>query len=265
MIDCSKLKSLSFGRGIPYNGPDFKIMSSHDRLLENYDVLIFTDSKGTASRPAGSMTWAQLVLEELAKHGLSYLFISRPRDLTIFFTLMNFIRENPLSFQYLITNVGFVDFTPKKIEYMKDILEQSPFSEQDVSLKFRFLSKYRLSNGELADLYTFEYGSIEPIIAAELEMRFKYSLLLGCMEFSSDIRTERERPNAFFSQLKRSNQFLFDVAQRSNSIHYVQPLKYQSSNESLLSYDAVHFTQKGHIANYALILPFVRNYIIGNE
>ncbi len=265
MIELTENGKLDFGKGIPYSGPDSRILSSHRELGTEYDVLIFTDSKGGTHTTAEWPTWTELVIERLEERGLTYLFICRPKEITIFFTLMNFLKGNAISFKYLVTNLGFVDFTPKKIEFMHDIIAQNPFPDNLQNLKFKVLGKYKLSDGQLADLYTFDYGDVESLIAREIESRFDYSLLLGCLEFSSEIKIERQRPPAFFEQLKRSNSFIFNIAQRSSSIHYIQPLKYQLPGLPLMSYDAVHFTEAGHSVNFEIIKPLVDSYIIGHS
>ena len=72
--------------------------------------------------------------------------------------------------------------------------------------------------------------------------------MIGTFEFSRKIKIERKRPNEFYEQLKKSNEFLKKIQSCSENINYVDVgskiLNLQDENE--LSYDAVHFTKKGH-------------------
>lgn len=262
MYNLSSTDYFKFGKGMTNKNSDFRIISSHKIFKKKYDVLIFTDSKGSTLNSVEWKTWTELLIDQLEKHNLSFLFISRPKEITIFFTLITFLKSNPIRFNYLITNLGFVDFTPKKLEFMNDIIAQNPFPSNKNEYKFIGLGKYKLNSGDYAELYTFNYGNIEHKIAKELEKRFSYSLLLGCLEFSKDIKIKRDRPAKFFEQLKVSNNFIFNVSQSSNYIHYIQPLKYQFNKFSLLSYDAVHFTKEGHSNNFNIIKPFIDYYIL---
>ena len=262
MYEMSKSNQLDFGPGMGNNGKDFRVLTSTADITQSYDVLVFTDSKGSSISEQGEQCWTDMLISQLIEKGMSCLFVSRPKELTTFFTLINFLNNNLLSFRYLITNVGFVDFTPKKEEFMTDILSQAPSENIRSGLSYQVLSSYQLSSGEDASLYTFEYGDIEKVIAEELTKRFEYTLLVGTMEFSPAIAIQRKRPPEFFTQLNKTNEFIFKIAQASHKLHFVQPLKYPfSNNGDNMSYDAVHFTPSGHTAMYQILSPVVGNYI----
>lgn len=266
MYNLTLTGTLSFGRGMDNADADFRVFSTCPEIAPAYDVLIFTDSKGSVSDIPGSPCWTDMLAEQLSSEGRSCLLIVRPKVLTTFFTLLNFMAGNRITFRSLITNVGFVDFTPKKEEYMIDIMDQAPTSEIRSCLSYRKLSTYQLSSGEEQPLYTFEYGAIEERIARLLAERFEYSLLTGTMEFSSDIPIPRQRPPEFFSQLRATNEFIFKVAQHSHSVHFVQPLKFPlSCFGEVLSLDAVHFTEYGHRKIYEILSPLVARYIVPRE
>jgi len=259
-----------FGPGKCNDYSDFKIKSSSQRPLKHYDVLIFTDSKGSVDTFVDDSKgyskdlinedfWTDKICEQLETQGLSFLFISRPKILTIFFTLINFLMNNNISYNYLITNLGFVDFTPKKEENMQDILLQSPYTKSELS--YKKLSPYKLRSGIVDYLYTFNYGKIANNLAKDISKHFTYSLLIGCMEFSQSICIPRERPIDFFNQLKKTNEFLFEISNLSSRIHYFQPIKYPYDYLVKLSEDAVHFTQDGHNYLFKLLKPYVKFYL----
>ena len=114
-----------FGPGQINDYSDFVMKSSSPVPLDSYDVLIFTDSKGSVDtfvkdnkinekKNITDHLWTDKICSFFDEKGISYLFISRPKILTIFFSLINFITKNNVSYKYLITNVGFVDFTLRK-------------------------------------------------------------------------------------------------------------------------------------------------------
>lgn len=119
----------NFGEGIINQNKDFKILSSHEDG-EDYDLLIFTDSKGTSIGDEVGKEWTTLLIKKLKSKGISYLFVSRPKEMTVFFTLLNFLELNNIKFKKLVTNVGFVDTTPKKEEFIDDIFSQCPFDNK---------------------------------------------------------------------------------------------------------------------------------------
>lgn len=246
MFDLSKQKqSLDWGPGMPYNGEHIRFGSSNPRLNSNYDFLLFTDSRGSAVPDQQTLSWTELLTRNFSKNDWSYLYVCRPKEMTIFFTLINFLSRNDLHFKYLLTNVGFVDFTPKKKIFVEDILDQCPFQECSAD-PFIPLGEYPLSSGSVETLYTFNYQGLEPQIARILSSRFLEVWLIGTIEFSEKIRIERHRPKEFFSQLKKTNAFLLNLAHRADNIHYFQPFETMPVDESALSYDAVHFTAVAH-------------------
>ena len=77
----------------------------------NYDILIFLDSRGYSLESEKNLiTFFQKKFKKK-----KYLIISRPLEMTTWATLINFLKLNQkIKYKYLITNMGFNDFTPKK-------------------------------------------------------------------------------------------------------------------------------------------------------
>lgn len=112
------------------------------------DYLLFFDSRALATNePTYKDTILFHLIEILNQNNISYIAISRPKNVTIFATLFNFLNLNPkLQFKFLITNLGFVDCTPKKQEIIDDMLLQV---NQFVNFNNKIISKekYILSGG----------------------------------------------------------------------------------------------------------------------
>ena len=134
------------------------------------------------------------------------MLITRPKELTIFFTLINFLKNNQLKFKYLISNLGFVDLTPKK-KFIVDIIHQNPF-EYDLLNSTKSLCDYKLSDGKIEKLYSIQYDSfIIEKIAYFLSENFNKCFLIDSFEFNKKINIDRKRPKEFYTQLKITNEF----------------------------------------------------------
>jgi len=232
----------NFGPGKLNGKKDFKILSSSSEIGKEYDVLIFNDSKGVSLQNVKS--WPEMLIEYFKEKGISSLFISRPRELTVFFTLINFIKLNGVQFKYLITNVGFVETTPKKEEFIDDIISQCPIL--NTNLRKYPLCDYPLNTGKIATLYSIDYESVISLIANSLHANFKQTHLIGAYEFTSGIKIQRNRPKEFYNQLKMANKLMRTVCGLSDNIEFVDVNCQIPQNQEDLSYDAMHFTQEGH-------------------
>ena len=184
MFDISELKNrFNFGSGINRSGNDFRIISSSFKIKKKYNLLLFTDSKGSNFLSNTNNCWTDKLLNLIKKKSLSYLFISRPKEMTTFISLINFLNLNSISFNYLITNVGYADITPSKSFFINDIKSQLDNTIYDLKLKPHKLEKYKLSNGKYENLYSYNYGEIENLISSYLDKNFNYGILLGTMLF----------------------------------------------------------------------------------
>ena len=245
-----------FGAGKPQLNNEFRVVSNKDKSEKEYEYLIFTDSKGNCEE--NFYSWTDQLIDRLKNKSISFLLITRPKEMTVFFSLINFLNNNDdIKFKYLITNIGFVDTTPKKKEFINDIFDQNPFNNK---LTKTPLCNYLLNSGLVSILYTVNYDSVTCKIAEILSKRFNEIHLIGTFEFSKNIKIERNRPDEFYDQLKQSNKFLLKIQSHSVSINYIDANAYISmqENESDISFDAVHFTQKGH----DLVMSICLNHIV---
>lgn len=233
-----------FGAGKQQSNHEFKIISNINYSDYEYDYLIFTDSKGNCNKD--SKSWTNQLIEVFNAKNITYLLITRPKEMTIFFSLINFIsNNNNLKFKYLITNVGFVDTTPKKKIFINDIFDQNPYDFELIEI---YLCDYQLNSGEVSPLYTVDYEIVIDEISKNLSSRFEQIYLISTFVFKKNIKIERKRPDEFFEQLKTTNNLLKKIESNSKKITYIDVGINQSKlvDESQISYDAVHFTQKGH-------------------
>ena len=105
-------------------------------LEKRFNYLVFFDSRGAKTNQTKVDTTINLLKDYFKKLNLSYLIVSRPLNLTIIPTLLSFCENTFIKFDNILTNVGFVDTTPKKKDVLCDI-------------------KYQLDNTNLD--YTYQY------------------------------------------------------------------------------------------------------------
>jgi hypothetical protein len=94
--------------------PDFFVKSNSD--IKDAEVLFFFDSRGISAEYETSLI--KMILDHISED-VNYLVIGRPLEITTWLTLYNFLKLNDLRVKKIITNLGFVDFTPKKESIIK--------------------------------------------------------------------------------------------------------------------------------------------------
>jgi len=165
------------------------------------------------------------------------MLVCRPLDLTTWATLLNFLVANALEPGCIVTNVGFVDFTPKKQSILEDAIRQVETRLGPGIADSRFVESYAASGGEEIPLFSMTYGdeyrqSIEAV-AAETPL-----LVVNTPLVSPDIRVPRKRPAAFFEALGLTKRF-------NQSIRGAAVVDLPDFDEHL-TYDAVHYTNAGN-------------------
>jgi len=230
------LKSFDFGPGeVSYEKCIFKIGSNKDF----YDFLIFFDSRGYKKDNEDYSELTTLLIDYIKSKNASALIINRPKNLTVFPTLINFLSLNNIEFKYLLTNLGFVDCTPKKIEFIEDIEKQIyPFYKSTLS-KIK-LEKYLLLSGNHATLYSIEYSSrLIKYIVERIIKSFSSSFFVNTPEISTSHIFKRKRPSSFYKRLSSSNVLVNNICRQSNGI-LIDIHKIENP-----TFDGVHYTQKG--------------------
>jgi hypothetical protein len=243
ILNYKNSNTFNFGPGKPYLNHQFNVFSS-DIKSNYFDYLVFLDSKGfNLSDPKSS--WIFSLIKKYEKTNKSYLVITRVKELTTFFSLINFLNLNNIQFEKLITNVGFVDLTPKKYNFIEDIISQSPFD--DTIIKYKFLTNYFDEKKCPIKLYNIEIDkALAKMISNTLSKKFKQIYLIQTFEFNNSIKIERKRPDSFFFFLLETNKLLHRIADFNSNFKIINFELDEIKNYSEISFDAVHFTDYGH-------------------
>jgi hypothetical protein len=231
-VDCEGFGRLRFPAGRPNDNSDFLIRASADR--ETLELLAFFDSRGIGGEFAGSL--AEKLLQHLEGRR-RYLLVCRPLELTTWATLLNFIDANRLAPKRILTNMGFVDFTPKKQSILDDAVRQVEVLLGPGAASSRFAEYYAGSNGETIPLFAMTYEDAYrrkvEALAATLSL-----IVVDTPHVSPEIRVERRRPKAFFDALEETRRF-------NRSIAGATVVDLPAFGETL-TYDAVHYTNAGN-------------------
>lgn len=230
-----------FGKGEVSISKECKVFKNSEET--HYDFLLFFDSRAMVTLESSYQdTVLFKLLDYFQETQYSYLAISRPKNLTVFATLYNFLKLNSkLNFKNLITNLGFVDYTPKKQSNINDILLQIG-QFQNFNTKIFEHEEYKLNGGGTEILKTIEYSknylnNIENI----LNNRFEKVFFINTPLLPNDFKCERERPKSFYSQLITTNN-LVDKFALSNK----DKNKLVDIQNIIHTYDGVHYTLEGH-------------------
>ena len=113
------LNNFSFYKKENYSGKDQYFFSNTNSY--NIDYLFFFDSRGISSGYNNSLV---KLIETKYSRSHKIIIISRPLYITTWSTLYNFLKLNNLKFKTLVTNMGFVDYTPKKKIILEDYIFQ---------------------------------------------------------------------------------------------------------------------------------------------
>lgn len=228
-IDTGYDKVYLFGDKV-YQGHDFFVKANAP--LSVVELVLFFDSRGI------SKDWDSSLLKMLLAHFKSkkYLVIARPLELTTWATLYSFFQLNRLTPELLITNVGIVDFTPKKYSLCESMVEQVRCGFEVDNSVIEPLESYLLSNGNEEMLYSVVYpeqckDKLNDFFLSTPTVAIKTPLV------DKNIRIERKRPSSFFTQIDKTNNFIGRLECDSIDLGLF---------DHHLTYDAVHWTQKGN-------------------
>lgn len=229
-----------FGEKV-YEGHDFLVKANAP--LSAVELVLFFDSRGI------SKDWNSSLLKMLIAHYKSkkYLVVARPLELTTWATLYSFFQLNRLSPKLLITNVGIVDFTPKKYSLCQSMVEQISAGFETENSVIESLESHLLSNGKDEMLYSVIY----PEQCKQLLKDFFLSTPTVAIKtplVNQSIEITRKRPSSFFTQLEKSNDFIDELGCDS-----IEPGLF----DHRLTYDAVHWTREGNRTVFDKIISYV--------
>jgi hypothetical protein len=243
-FDCSPIGPLQVLGDHLHDGHDFVVRANVGS--DSFDYLLFLDSRGISREFENSL--ADKLTARILQLGKTYILVCRPLELTIWATLIGFLAINKLNPGKIITNMGFVDFTPKKYSILQDAIHQVESVIGKGVAKTEFVENYVSLEGQEMPLYTMHYGvafreAIESIAARHA------MVIINTPLTNPAIAIERKRPAAFFSAQAESNAF-------NRSIRGAQVIDLPDFDETL-TYDAVHFTRRGN----ELIFDRLKDYL----
>lgn len=212
----------------------------------NLDFLVFFDSRGISLQYENSL--ADRVVSHLEILGSTYLLICRPVNLTTWASLINFMHVNKINPTKILTNVGFVDFTPKKFSIVSEAIEQVEFVIGKGVAISEFAERYMSSSDAEIDLYFMNYSN-EYKTSIETITSNIPTIIINSPYISDNYNSKRPRPKSFYSGLVMTNEF-------NRSIHSDKLLDIPDFDSSL-TYDAVHWTELGS----ELIFEKVKGYL----
>lgn len=203
--------------------------------LSNIQKLIFLDSRGISKGFEGSLI--ERIINKI-DNKINYLIVGRPIEITTWMTFYNFIRLNNISPEIIITNMGFVDFTPKKKTIIEESLNQASYFFCSRVSEYYTVEEYKSKDGSVVDLYMQNY-EVDFSIALSKLLKNTKTIILNTPSLINDFKCERERPISFFKGIQISNDFNRNLNINSNVLEF-----FDFSNSE--TYDGVHFTNKGN-------------------
>ena len=231
-LKLSKSKTIYFYGKSLWKGKDNLIDISTDK--NHIDYLIFMDSRGF-SGPLNSSLVGRIIVE-LKNRNKSYLIIVRPLELTIWATLYNFYILNNFKFSNLITNMGFVDFTPKKKSICEDSLEQITKAVGYCEANAKSVEFIKNKDNQDLEVFRIEYSEKYKLMAEKIAKKQR-TIILNSPKVNKNIAIERVRHNSFFESLSLGNTFNRNLSNAT----IIEPGTFNKSH----TFDAVHYTPLG--------------------
>lgn len=199
------------------------------------DFLLFFDSRGICKDYKTSLS--QKIIKYLPENK-SYLLISRPLEITTWMTLYNFILLNEIIPKKIITNMGFVDFTPKKSTIIEKSIMQYDLFFSKADAEVNLLEEFFDDNRSQLTLYQQNYPK-KFVKSLEELLRGSEIIILNTPLLKKDYNFKRKRPVSFFDAVKKSNHFNHKLKIKKTVIDYER-------FDNGLCYDGVHFTNEGN-------------------
>ena len=209
-------------------------MISTNTKNQDYHILIFLDSRGFSLKSKKNLI--DFFKKKFKKK--KYLIISRPLEMTTWSSLINFLKLNQrIKYKYLITNMGFNDFTPKKKNLALNVQNQAKLL-LDKKAKIKYLEKYTDKKNIKINLYNVNF-STNFVNNLNSQLPSKRLILLNTPQLEKKITFKtRARPNSFFKMIKTTIKFNKKV----KTLSTINFLNFGNSD----TYDGVHYTNFGY-------------------
>jgi len=234
VIECKALpqKPLYFYGDKLWGGSDNFIASNS--IDKSIDYLVFMDSRGLTGELSCSLVGK--IITEITGLDKTYLVIVRPLELTTWATLLNFYVLNDLTFKNLITNMGFVDFTPKKKSICDDSIKQLERCVGNGEAVAVGIERYGSLDNRDIELYSIEYSEKYRLMVQDIVSKQR-TIIINTPQVPKDIKIERARPKSFFSAILEGNSFNLALADTI----MIEADGFDESH----TFDAVHYTVIG--------------------
>jgi hypothetical protein len=216
-----------------HSGHDFLVRSNSKETT--VDFLIFFDSRGISRQFENSI--ADKLIKFLEGAGHTYLLICRPLESTTWATLINFMIINKINPTRIITNMGFVDFTPKKLSIAKDVIAQAEYAVGKDPVNSFVTSHFESSLNTSVELFTYKYNKKYQELVQRIILKVS-TIIINTPYVDQAISFTRRRPIAFYNGLQESARF--------NRSLKAGTLIELPSFDDRYTYDAVHYTQLGN-------------------
>jgi hypothetical protein len=223
---------LRFPAGAPNRNPDRLTRANCTR--DELELLAFFDSRGIGGSFAGSL--AQRLLARVGDR-VPFLLVCRPLELTTWASLFNFIATNALAPRRIVTNMGFVDYTPKKKAILDDAVRQVEAGMGPGIAESHFVENYLGSDGQNLEIFAMTYGAD---YARNLERMLsgRETLVINTPLVPPQIKVPRQRPRSFFTFLEETNRFNRSL----RGVRLIEPGTFDETQ----TYDGVHYTDRGN-------------------
>jgi hypothetical protein len=225
--------------------------SGHDFLIEancrrsSLELLVFLDSRGVCGQYRGSL--AERILLHVQDRR-RFLAVCRPLQLTTWATLCNFLIANGLRPRHIVTNVGFVDFTPKKLSILEDArMQVEAYMGSGVATPI-FIENYDNAKGETMPLYSLSYAEAYRS-GVQNALQGLTCTVINSPMVSAEIEIPKKRPKSFFTGLRDGNAFNRSLP----GVHIVDPPDFDETR----TYDGVHYTHLGNEIIFAAVEPYL--------
>jgi hypothetical protein len=214
--------------------------------LKDVHTLFFFDSRGISMDYEQSLI--KLIISEI-DDSTNYLIIGRPLEMTTWMSLYNFIRMNSLFPERIITNMGFVDFTPKKKSLIKKSVDQSNLFFSNQKSIVNFIELFESRKGELLELYDQDYhigfvDALYDLLVCSQVIIINTPLLYEGYQFM------QKRPMSFAKGVIKGNEF--------NSVFkdIAKIVEFDNFSEKQ-TYDGVHYTEDGNNTIFSKLKPYL--------
>ncbi len=246
-VSCARFGPVSFIGEVLNDGTDFLIDDRCRR--ESLETLIFLDSRGVGGRFGGSLIERILGVTKVADRCLA---ICRPLELTTWATLYNFLSVNKLRPAKIITNMGFVDFTPKKDTILRDAIMQIEALMGVSIADAQHVENYAGRDGESMPLSSMSYG-VRYRECIENALKGSRTVVINTPIVGPQACGSRSRPKAFFEGIEAANSF-------NRSLEGVSIIELPEFDQTM-TYDGVHYTNRGNAMIFEALKPHLDGFL----